>query len=68
MFSLPKVSLRRVSIISGGLIKPLSYIIPGTYLTKDQHARSNLLVYSPIQCSTIVIMLYGTFNMPTSYQ
>ena len=28
------------------------------YLTKDQHAPSNLLVYSPIQCSTIVIMLY----------
>ena len=29
-----------------------------TYLAKDQHARSNLLVYSTIQCSTIVIMLY----------
>ena len=32
------------------------------YLTKDQHARSNLLVYSPIQCSTIVIILYDAIE------
>ena len=30
MFSLSKVSLRRVSIISGGLMKPLSCIIRPT--------------------------------------
>ena len=28
-----------------------------TYLTKDQHPHSNLLVYSTIQCSTIEIMI-----------
>ena len=27
-----------------------------TYLTKDQHLPSNLVVYSTIQCSTIEIM------------
>ena len=31
MFSLSKVSLRRVSIISGGLMKPLSCIIQRSY-------------------------------------
>ena len=28
-----------------------------TYLTKDQHPPSNLVVYSTIQCSTIEIMI-----------
>ena len=32
------------------------YQVPGTYLTKDQHPPSNLVVYSTIQCSTIEIM------------
>ena len=29
-----------------------------TYLTKDQHPPSNLVVYSTIQCSTIEIMIW----------
>ena len=35
-----------------------------THLTKNQHARSNVLMYSPIQCSTdtIVIMLYDVIE------
>ena len=28
-----------------------------TYLTKDQHPPSNLVVYSTIQCSTIEIII-----------
>ena len=33
-----------------------------TYLTKDQHAPSNLLEYSTIQCSTILIMIYDVIS------
>ena len=42
-----------VDVIMGNC--PITFVV--TYLTKDQHARSNLLVYSPIQCSTIVIIM-----------
>ena len=32
----------------------VTFVIPGTYLTKDQHRPSNLVVYSTIQCSTVI--------------
>ena len=48
MFSLSRVSLRRVSIISGGLLKPLSCIIqyPPSYVTPYtlQHSSSPYLL------------------------
>ena len=36
---------------------PITTVIPGTYLTKDQHPPSNLFVYSTIQYSTKCVLV-----------
>ena len=41
---------------------PITIVIEPTYLAKDQHAPSSLVVYSTIQWSAIVIMLYDVIT------